>query len=201
MKIVVNLAHDDGAMVRLLNYLVREDEDLLRKHPAVPLLYSRPGGRPLVRYKQEKIETWSDIWMTLRQEWEDCDALSAWRAAELRARGWRAIEPGYSSFAAAQALRPAFIEAQVFLRTLNHKVYHCLVRYRLEGAPRTAQDPWYYDDPSARLGMYGGRFEDARTVELRLLEQLKERDRLLTLSPEWGRIVRPAHFGSIERSF
>lgn len=192
MKIVIDIAHDDGAMVRLLNFLAREDEDLLRQNPQVPLLYARPGGRPWIRYIPEKIETWSDIWMTIRRGGEDCDALAAWRAGELRAKGWRAIEPGYSSYAAAQRLRPAFIPAQVFLRTLNHKVYHCLVRYRIEGAPRTPQDPWYYDDPSARLGMYDWRFEDAAKVETRLLGQLTQRDRMRVMWPEWGRIVRPS---------
>jgi hypothetical protein len=147
MRIAVKLAFDEGAAVRLLNWLARENALLLRARPDIPLLYE--SG---VIYRREQDETWSDALNTLAQGWEDCDALSAWRAGELMARGHTALSPGDGGYKAAHRNRLRRIEAEVFLRTRAAEgqtgLYHCIVRYRVGSR-------WYRDDPSARLGMYG----------------------------------------------
>jgi hypothetical protein len=92
----------------------------------------------------------------LAQGHEDCDGLAAARAGELLARGWKALRAGDEGFELARRLRPASIRAEVMLTTRsepnNPGLYHCIVRYRLG-------DRWFRDDPSARLGMRGGRID------------------------------------------
>ncbi|MFT5680570.1 MAG: hypothetical protein ACI8RZ_001476 [Myxococcota bacterium] len=147
MRIVVKLAFDEGGAVRLLNWLAGENTRILKARPDVPLLYA--SG---VIYRREKVETWGDVLNTLAQGWEDCDALSAWRAGELMARGYKALSPGDGGYREARRKRTRSLEAEVFLRTrapVGHTgLYHCIVRYRVGNR-------WYRDDPSARLGMYG----------------------------------------------
>ncbi|HNC98489.1 MAG TPA: hypothetical protein PKW90_20325, partial [Myxococcota bacterium] len=68
-------------------------------------------------------------------------------------------------------------------RTVNHQEYHCLVRYKLAGR-------WFYDDPSARLGMYGRVFQSPETVERLLLQQAGEIDKLTVLTPAWHKFMK-----------
>lgn len=184
MNIMVQLGQNEsadrrnGRVLRLLNWMVRENEDYLRRTPDAPLLYSRdPNGRPVCRYQRESFETWSTIPACLAQGWEDCDSLAAWRAAELRTWGGRALEPGCRAYR--HARHAPHLRAQAFLRTKNHQIYHCLVRFLVDGT-------WHYDDPSLRLGMRAGRFLSASEVEADLDKQLRDRDVLVPLSPDWA---------------
>ena len=157
MKIAVKLSFDEGAALRLLNWLARENARILRRRPDLPGLYQ--AG---VVYRREVDETWCDYINLLAQGHEDCDGLAAARAGELLARGWRALgrsDPGYAD---AMRGQPTSIEAEVMLRTRSPRnrpgLYHCIVRYRVSGR-------WYRDDPSARLGM--GRRPANAVVPLR----------------------------------
>ena len=147
--------------VRLLNWLADWNADILRRRPDLPGLYAAK-----VRYHRETEETWSDYINLLAQGWEDCDALAAARAGELKARGWRALQPGDDGHAQARKRRIPSFEARVFMRTRlkpgRPGLYHCLVKYRLG-----PDQPWFYDDPSARLGMLD-RNLNAKEVQQRL---------------------------------
>lgn len=151
MKIAVKLAFDEQAALRLLNWLARENAIILRAQPDLPLLYD--SG---VFYQRETDETWCDFLNMLAQGHEDCDGLAAARAGELIARGHNALRPGDAGFTQAQRLRPATIPAEVMLTTRSRPeapgLYHCIVRYRVGRS-------WHRDDPSARLGMNGGRID------------------------------------------
>ncbi len=153
MRIAVKLAFDEKAAVRFLNWLAQENALLLRERPELPLLYE--SG---VVYRRETNEVWCDFLNLLAQGHEDCDALSAARAGELMARGWKALVPGEPGYRYAHRTRPASIRSEVFLRTRVRPgrvgIYHCVTRYRLRGR-------WLVDDPSARLGMYAGRIDPA----------------------------------------
>ncbi|MBK7759539.1 MAG: hypothetical protein IPI35_24710 [Deltaproteobacteria bacterium] len=122
-----------------------------------------------VVYKRETTETWSDYINLLAQGWEDCDSLAAARAGELLARGARALSSGDGGYKEAKRLKLRRIRAEVFLRTRSRPdepgLYHCLVRYRVGGR-------WYFDDPSARLGMLDRRLSSAE-VQQRLTLQTK----------------------------
>ena len=147
MKITVKLAFDEGAAVRLLNWLAKENAGLLRSRPDLPLLYD--SG---VIYRREADETWCDFINMLAAGQEDCDGLAAARAGELIARGWKALSEGEPGFIDAQKRRPTSIQAEVLLTTRSSPdepgLYHCIVRYRVG-------TQWFRDDPSARLGMNG----------------------------------------------
>src|SRR5690606_425683 len=128
-----------------------ENAILLRAQPDLPLLYD--SG---VVYRRESDETWCDFLNMLAQGHEDCDGLSAARAGELMARGAAALRPGDEGYALAARARPATLRAEVMLTTRTEPttpgLYHCIVRYRVG-------DRWFRDDPSARLGMNGGRID------------------------------------------
>ena len=147
MNIRVKLAFHEGAAVRLLNWLAGENARILRARPDLPLLYDTA-----VVYRRERDETWCDVLNTILHGKEDCDGLSAYRAGELIARGWRALRPGDEGYEQAVLSKPETIAAEVFLRTRvpvgGAGTYHCVVRYPVDGV-------WYSDDPSARLGMHG----------------------------------------------
>lgn len=151
LKIELSLAFREGAAVRLLNWLAQEDALIMRERSDLPLLYD--SG---VRYEREKTEQWLDTIMLYEQGFEDCDGLSAARAGELMARGWKALGPEDGGYHQAQRERPTYIEARPFLRTRTVPgkpgMYHCIVRYRVG-------DHWYRDDPSARLGMFQGEHQ------------------------------------------
>jgi hypothetical protein len=151
MKIAVKLAFDEQAALRLLNWLARENAILLRAQPDLPLLYD--SG---VTYRRETDETWCDFLNMLAQGHEDCDGLAAARAGELMARGVRALRQGDEGFAAAMQAKAASLPAEVLLTTRSEPdapgLYHCIVRYRVGSR-------WFRDDPSARLGMNGGRID------------------------------------------
>ncbi len=159
MEIRLHLAFRETAAVSLLNWLARENARQLIRDPSLPGLYG--SG---VEYDRETEETWSDYINLLAQGWEDCDALAAARAGEIRARGYRALTPGDGGFEEARDRRLTAIPAEVFLRTRagvgRPGLYHCLVRYPVGGR-------MYFDDPSARLGMLSRRL-DAREVQQRL---------------------------------
>ena len=145
MNITVALTFNERDAVSLLNWLARCNARLLRERPRLPLLY-----RTSVRYGREEEETWSDFIQLLAQGWEDCDALAAARAGELIARGWRALSPRDPGYAAAKAANLTSIPSEVALTTQvrqgSHGLYHCVVRYVVNGTV-------WFDDPSARLGM------------------------------------------------
>ena len=151
MRIAVKLSFDERAALRLLNWLAQENAIILRSQPDLPLLYD--SG---VTYRRETDETWCDYLNMLAQGHEDCDGLAAARAGELVARGWRALKPGDQGFAEAEREQPGSVPAEVMLTTRSRSdepgLYHCIVRYRV-GAQ------WFRDDPSARLGMNGGRID------------------------------------------
>ncbi len=154
MRITFKVAFDEQNALELLNALARVNERILR-HPKYvgrfPLLYD--SG---VVYRRERDETWSDVVNTLAQGHEDCDALAAWRAGELRARGAAALRPGDGGHAEALRQRLTSIPAEVMLTTRTREgrpgLYHCVARYQVGGAEFT-------DDPSARLGMFHGRVD------------------------------------------
>jgi hypothetical protein len=142
--------------VDLLNLLARHNRRYLVRDPRFPLLYD--SG---VVYVRESVELWGDAPSTLAQGHEDCDALSAWRAGELLARGAGALRPGEAGFEQASKARLMSIPAEVMMTTRTKPgesgMYHCIVRYKVG-------DAWFRDDPSARLGMYRGQV-DARILE------------------------------------
>ena len=154
MRITFKVAFDEQNALELLNALARVNERILR-HPKYagkfPLLYD--SG---VVYRREKDETWSDVVNTLTQGHEDCDALAAWRAGELRARGASALRQGDGGYADAVRQKLTTIAAEVMLTTRTREgrpgLYHCVVRYGVNGRE-------YTDDPSARLGMFHGRID------------------------------------------
>lgn len=145
MNITVALAFSEMDAVSLLNWLARVNARILHENPGLPGLYS--SG---VVYRRETEEHWSDYINLLAQGWEDCDSLAAARAGELLARGGKALQRGDGGYADGRKLPR--IHAEVFLRTRARPdqpgLYHCLVRYRVGSR-------WFYDDPSARLGMLG----------------------------------------------
>ena len=145
MIIKVALTFNERDAVSLLNWLARCNARLLRERPSLPLLYATS-----VRYDREEEELWSDYIQLLAQGWEDCDALAAARAGELIARGWKALSPRDPGYAAAKAANLTTIPAEVALTTSvrqgEHGLYHCIVRYSVNGAV-------WFDNPSARLGM------------------------------------------------
>ena len=151
MKIAVKLSFDEKAAVRLLNWLARENARILQSRPDLPGLYQ--AG---VVYRREADETWCDYINLLAQGHEDCDGLAAARAGELLAKGIDAMRPGDDGFAEARRAGLSTIPAEVMLTTRSRPdapgLYHCIVRYRVG---RT----WHRDDPSARLGMNGGRID------------------------------------------
>lgn len=161
---------DEGEAVSLLNWMARHNRRVLVKNPDFPGLYE--SG---VRYEREEVETWLDYTELLVQGHEDCDGLAAARAGELLARGWRALHQGEGGFAAARELRLGSIVAEVVLatRTLpgEHGLYHCIVRYVVDGRV-------YWDDPSARLGMLDRRLS-AQETQLRLRQRVQLSGHLL----------------------
>ena len=164
MDITVALAFSERDAVSLLNWLARVNARILQENPGLPGLY-----QARVVYKRETTETWSDYINLLAQGWEDCDSLAAARAGEILARGSKALSSGDGGYKEAKRLRLRRIRAEVFLRTRSHPdepgLYHCLVRYRVGGR-------WYFDDPSARLGMLDRRLSSAE-VQRRLTLQSK----------------------------
>lgn len=151
MKIAVKLAFDERAALRLLNWLAQENAILVRAQPDLPLLYD--SG---VVYRRETDETWCDYLNMLAQGHEDCDGLAAARAGELIAKGIGALRPGDAGYEDARRAAPGTIPAEVMLTTRSTPdqpgLYHCIVRYRVGRR-------WHRDDPSARLGMNGGRID------------------------------------------
>lgn len=141
--------------VVLLNWLTRHNARVLEEHRAqgrpLPLLYD--SG---VVYRREPVELWSDVVHVHRQGHEDCDALAPARAGELLAYGHEALRPGDGGFAEARRLRLPTIQAEAMMTTRvprgGRGLYHVVVRYRVGNR-------WFRDDPSARLGMYGGRVD------------------------------------------
>lgn len=139
------MGFNEREAVSLLNWLARHNQRELLRNPDFPGLYASN-----VVYQREEVETWCDYAEMLVQGWEDCDGLSAARAGELLARGWRALSPGEEGYREARASRITSIPAEVMMTTNvpagGHGLYHCIVRYRVNGRR-------CYDDPSARLGM------------------------------------------------
>lgn len=158
MKVGLELAFDEAALLRLANWLANENRLIFEGNPELPGLYE--SG---IIYESEKDELWADYINTLLKGKEDCDALAAIRAGELQARGWRALSPTRGDYGArlARDLRLHHIPGRVVFRTKVDKgesgLYHCIVKYHV--GPYT-----FYDDPSARLGMYGGKVDKRQPI-------------------------------------
>ena len=169
MRIAVELAFDEKAAVRLLNWLAGENRRIFWGEPSLPNLYD--AG---VVYRRETEETWSDAINLLLQGHEDCDALAAYRAGELQARGYKALSIARGDYGAreARARRLRHIDARVVLRTRSDPgkpgMYHCIVKYRVGRR-------WYYDDPSIRLGMRG--YIDLRQPDVHAIDTPAQRAR------------------------
>ena len=174
MDIVVQLAFDEPAALRLLNWLALENARIFTVYDRRA---AKRGEAPLpglyesgVRYETEEGEVWCDYLNLLVQRHEDCDGLAAARAGELIARGWKALRPrnprnpviypGDEGYELAMRLKPKSIKAEVMLttRTIAGRpgLYHCIVRYWIGGKE-------FRDDPSARLGM----LDDPDSAEVR----------------------------------
>ena len=153
MRVSVVFSFKEASAVTLLNWLARENARLFRERPQLPLLYD--SG--VVYQREPDQEEWGDYAHVLAQGHDDCDSLAAARAGELLARGWKALFPGDEGYEEARRSRPASIQAEVYLKTRVPEgqtgLYHCVVRYKLAGR-------WFYDDPSARLGMYDGQISE-----------------------------------------
>ncbi len=163
MKIQIEMAFDEGGALRLLEWLTEENRLIYLQQPELLGMYSSN-----LRYKKDQHrgcdgtvqpqEQFADVINMYMKGGEDCDSLAAGRAGELRARGWRALNPARGDSGAVEARRLGLrsIPAKVILRTRAAKgepgLYHCIVKYPVGGRI-------YYDDPSARLGMYGGRVD------------------------------------------
>ncbi len=164
MIIKVALTFNERDAVSLLNWLARCNARLLRERPSLPLLYATS-----VRYEREEEELWSDYIQLLAQGWEDCDALASARAGELIARGWKALSPRDPGYAAAKAANLSTIPAEVALTTAvrqgEHGLYHCVVRYVVDGTV-------WFDDPSARLGMLPERL-DGQECHARIVNRVR----------------------------
>ena len=136
MDITVALAFNEGAALRLLNWLALENARIFltydararrKRERSLPGLYQ--SG---VRYEREETELWSDYLNLLVQGFEDCDALAAARAGELRARGWKALRPrdpadpvrfpGDGGYRLARRLQSESIRAEVLLTTNSEEV-------------------------------------------------------------------------------
>ena len=149
----LHLSAGEQQSVRLLNWLAWWNAGVLRSLPQLPLLYQSGAF-----YQREAEETWSDVFNLYLQGWEDCDALAAARAGELQARGYKALAADEPGAAEARAQRLDRIDADVVLRTRNSQLYHCICRYRIGSHT-------YYDDPSARLGMFGAPMTSAEVQD------------------------------------
>ncbi len=154
MNIVIRLAFEENAAVRLLNWLAGENAIIFSMRAKNGRYKYKGVYQSGVRYQRESSEIWSDWIYTQLAGVEDCDALAAARAGELIARGARALTPadGDAFWHAKRIGNPGTFRAEVFLRTRTRPgepgMFHCLVRYKVGNR-------WYVDDPSARLGMYG----------------------------------------------
>ena len=158
MKIMLKIAFGEQGILRLLNALrdenVREMRHYLRLGHPLPLLY-RSG----IRYVRKAVETWCDAITANAVGVEDCDGLSAYRAAELVAVGGKALTPGDGGYE--QGRKLPSLPAEVYMTTRVPEgqtgLYHCVVRYKVGGKV-------YRDDPSARLGMRGPIARDPNGV-------------------------------------
>lgn len=205
MDIVVQLAFDENAALRLLNWLAQENARIIKQYDESALREGAPW-RALpglyesgVRYEREKGEIWGDVINVYAIGVEDCDALSAIRAGELMARGWRALRPNWQTLYAqglplpedyqdrypgdegydlAMKLKPESIKAEVYLKTNAEPgrpgLYHCVTRYWIGGRE-------FRDDPSARLGMLRGVSQEARQG----LTGRAKPSRIVTLQGSW----------------
>jgi len=167
VRIVVELAFEEGAALRLLNWLAGENRRILQGMPELPGLYESH-----VVYRPEEEEEWADYLNLLLKGYEDCDALAAARAGELMARGYRALDParGDGGAVVAHDLRLRSIPAKVILRTRVNPgesgLYHCIVKYWVAGRR-------YYDDPSIRLGMHTDGIVTTRTLRQPRVERAR----------------------------
>ncbi len=186
MIIKVALTFNERDAVSLLNWLARCNARLLRERPSLPLLYATS-----VRYEREEEELWSDYIQLLAQGWEDCDALASARAGELIARGWKALSPRDPGYAAAKAAGLTTIPAEVALTTSvrqgEHGLYHCVVRYVVNGTV-------WFDDPSARLGMLPERLTGQQCHE-----RIVNRVRLAGIRRDPDHVRRVHHHSIIQR--
>ena len=144
MKVDLRVPARPRAWLWILNALRTINAELIAGTASFPFLYYSP-----VVYRRESVERFATADQCLALGEEDCDSLSAWRAGELEALGWLAVFPFEDAHQWATYYRPTKIPARVVLTQEGPTAYHALVAYEIEGQT-------FYDDPSARLGMYGG---------------------------------------------
>lgn len=133
---------DPEVLEQLLQWLSELNFVYLMKHPHTPPLY-RSG----VSYRREprqvvRSEKFAGIGEVLEQGWGDCDDLAPWRAAELQMHGI-AARPRL-----VDASHPAYRDVSA---GKTKRVWHVVVER--ETGPGTGDI--VFEDPSARLGMYG----------------------------------------------
>ena len=158
MRVVSQFKFSETAVLLMLTALVDMNVNQLLDEPRLPNLYG--SG---VRYKREKVETFSDYASLLEQGHEDCDSLAAAQAALLRTRGWRAMIPGQEGYRTARDEDLLTIDAEVVLVEPKRppgkrRLYHVIVAYTVGGTT-------YFDDPSDRLGMRGRLDRSVRALE------------------------------------
>lgn len=154
--------------------MVRGNQEYLEAHPSTPLLYE--SG---VRYQVEPPghEDWADIPNVIRQGWGDCEDLGGWLTAELRQvfkipakpfLRWRRsgneyhyhallILPAYwiwdfEIVRVRDPSRPGGLMTAINPQTGGPVVRRC--RRPIYEKPGGG---FVFEDPSARLGMYGGQ--------------------------------------------
>lgn len=147
-RMVVTIDDDKATPVREINQAIAKHNAVRIREKRLPPLYARPGERPRVRYKPEgSPELWWDAEEILRNGFDDCEGLAAYRAGELMVQGY---------------------DARVWTRLVQMpskemggsgkggRLFHAVVRIVRgpDGQPVLDKNGWpAMDDPSFRLGM------------------------------------------------
>lgn len=144
--------------------LVRANQEELKAHPQIPLLYE--SG---VVYKEEPPghEDWADIPTVMQNRWGDCEDLGGWLCAELRTVWKIPCRPflrfrkrgGSYHYHALVILPNRYVWDWELLKSHGQTVLGT------DGKPVVKQvrkpvfeAPFIFEDPSLRLGMRGGVF-------------------------------------------
>jgi hypothetical protein len=156
-----------------LEGMVRANQDYLRAYPETPLLY-RSG----IRYQREPDgqEEWCDIPNIIAAGWGDCEDLAAWLVAELREKFKMPARP-FLRF----RKKAGEFHYHALLTIPHHYVWKPVMHPQKNiplldpqtGRPAAMRAPVFtgkmgefvFEDPSARLGMYGGKTNVAGAYE------------------------------------
>lgn len=144
--------------------LVRANQEELKAHPQIPLLYE--SG---VVYKEEPKghEDWADIPTVIAQKWGDCEDLAGWMCAELREVWGVPCRP----FLRFRKKDGAFHYHAILILPNRYTWDWEIARQGgkallgPDGQPLVKkirkpvfETPFVFEDPSLRLGMRGGVF-------------------------------------------